>query len=277
MDFIDKIYKLLATSGIITPFYMKRSLVMYIFRLKYSPLFLLKIESWEIFSKVLSAINVWWTYKTVDFWRHKIGDKIIWELIDTYDRLDFCDVWCSDWSWSIDLCLKYQQRFNSYDLFDKFTWLYYIDFLWWKIFINEDFRLVYFQFACLLLYLFPFFEKKFDIKDSKFLNFTNPELKKYNLIVQNFDIFWEMPNKKYDIIKCANLLNLEYFSVDFIKKWLANLLLITNEWWFVVIIHNNNKYQNWEAVLVLKKVNWKFHIEQGINEHELNEIFNNLI
>lgn len=269
--FIEIVKEIMCKSWLISPIYIRNYFITRILRLKYSPLFLSKKLNSSLFSMILSTINIWWFYKTVNYNRHKLWDNEIIKLLAN-KKNDFCDFWCSDWSWSINLYLKYKKSFSNYDLYDKYTWIYYKSlFPWIIIFINQDWKIVYIQIFCILLYIFPLFNKT-NIKLSnnyKFIKFDNPDIKKYNLEIKQADIFNNEIKKKYDIIKCANILNLEYLSITQIISFLEKLNNILKENWYIIIDHNNNKYNDNEAVLILKKINNKLIVYNNINNQEL--------
>lgn len=83
------------------------------------------------------------------------------------------------------------------------------------------------------------------------------------------DIFSGGLEKKADALKCANVLNLEYFSSEEIKRGLSNLLRSLKDGGWLFICHNNAKYTGGEAWLALQRSGGKLLLKEETNEHEL--------
>lgn len=274
MKNIMKIKDIIYKSWFLIPFYINNSVIKTLFRIKYSPFFLYKIRNSDLYSKVLSEINVWWFFKTVSYKRHNIWDKEIEKLIWKIDRkIKFADIWCSDGSASISLYEKMKDKFEKYELFDYYNYLKYKSYWPIKLFFNKDNYLVYIKFLFILLYV----NKKINIKDNniKYINFWNPELQKHWLEINEFNIINDNLKEEYDIVKCANLLHLNYFSKENILNIVKNKISqYIKNWWYLVLIHNNNKYNQNEAVIILKKNdNWEFEIYKNINNYEIIDLF----
>lgn len=84
-----------------------------------------------------------------------------------------------------------------------------------------------------------------------------------------FDIFTGALPRKADIIKCANVLNLQYFKADEILRAVANLSANLNEGGWLYIAQNNSKYTDGEAYLGLRKEDGRLSVEEEVNGHEL--------
>lgn len=84
-----------------------------------------------------------------------------------------------------------------------------------------------------------------------------------------FDIFSGTLSRKADIIKCANVLNPVYFTLEDIKRALANLLENLKENGSLFICQNNKKYMDGEAYLILQKKDGRLVLRAEVNSHEL--------
>ena len=88
--------------------------------------------------------------------------------------------------------------------------------------------------------------------------------------IHKFDIFKTVDDKRFDIIKCSNLLNLIYFSETQIFNAIENILKSLQIGGYLIISHNNSKYRDEEAVLCARQVvQGKLKICKQVNEHEL--------
>ncbi|MBS8121533.1 hypothetical protein [Candidatus Vampirococcus lugosii] len=269
-----KIKDILYKSGILIPFYIKNNIIRVVLRIKYSPLFLEKIKNGKLYSKILSTINVGGFFKTVAYKRHIIGDKEIEKIIGKNNKkIKFADVGCSDGSASINLYEHMQNNFEKYDLFDYYNYLKYINYGPIKLFLNKDNYLVYFQFLFILIYI----NKKINgkLNNQKYIKFWNPDLKKHGLKINEFNIITDVLEIEYDIVKCANLLHFNYFKKEDILNIVNNKMLqYVKKGGYLVLIHNNSKYQDNEAVLILRKnEKGEFEIYKNINNYEIISLF----
>ncbi|MDD2805782.1 MAG: hypothetical protein PHV33_09515 [Elusimicrobiales bacterium] len=88
-----------------------------------------------------------------------------------------------------------------------------------------------------------------------------------------FDIFSGALPRKADIIKCANVLNLQYFSSAEIRRAVENLAVNLNEGGWLFISQNNPKYKEGEAYLALRKEGGRLALSEEKNGHELLSFF----
>jgi len=88
-----------------------------------------------------------------------------------------------------------------------------------------------------------------------------------------FDIFSGALQRKAGIIKCANVLNLQYFSATEIRRAVENLAANLDEGGWLFISQNNPKYKDGEAYLALRKEGARLALAEEKNGHELLAFF----
>lgn len=84
-----------------------------------------------------------------------------------------------------------------------------------------------------------------------------------------FDIFTGSLPRKADLIKCANVLNLQYFPFERIKGAIDNLAANLKEGGTLFICQNNAKYRDGEAYVALRKRAGTLAVVEERNGHEL--------
>jgi len=84
-----------------------------------------------------------------------------------------------------------------------------------------------------------------------------------------FDIFTDALPRKAAAIKCANVLNLVYFTPEHVKSALVNLRRSLAEGGLLVISQNNPGYAGGEAVITLTCRGGLLELEREQNSHEL--------
>lgn len=84
-----------------------------------------------------------------------------------------------------------------------------------------------------------------------------------------FDIFSGELRRPAAFIKCANVLNLAYFSPADARRAAANLLRSLREGGRLFISQSNPAYRDGEACLVLRREGASFVLEEEFNGHEL--------
>jgi hypothetical protein len=84
-----------------------------------------------------------------------------------------------------------------------------------------------------------------------------------------FDLFTGRLPAEADAIKCANVLNAEYFKLSEIRLALANLLPCLKEGGRLFIAQSNPVYKDGEAFFVLRREGGCFALEAETNSHKL--------
>lgn len=246
----------------ISLFFIKNRRLLQLFRFKINPKTLSDdtLNDKE-FSMLVSEISTGPAFKTTGFERHNSSDNILIDYIEKFHgKKRIADIGVSDGTSSLYVLQKIQVKKIDADLFlyDKYTHLNLIKKWLFSIYTNIDNEIVYVQFLCFLLYIYPFriISKK---TTREIISFDNPILKKFGLKIEYFDIFNTKLEMPVDFIKCANILNPVYFSPIEIRIALNNISSSLKESGYLFIIHNT---KNFESLIVLKKENETFMVEK---------------
>lgn len=84
-----------------------------------------------------------------------------------------------------------------------------------------------------------------------------------------FDIFRGVLPRRAALIKCANVLNLNYFTPAEIRHGVENLAANLDETGALFISQNNHKYKDGEAYVVLQRNGTRLELAGEVNGHEL--------
>jgi hypothetical protein len=248
-----KVRKIVLNSGIAIKSlasFLKHPQLSSLLRLKVSPEILLQNNfSPENFSKAISFFSVGPTYKTTALSRQNFCNRIIIGEMARKKGGVFADIGVSDGSSSVDLIEKSIQNHVEFKIFDKYNFLDIQKKRFASLFYNVDNQVVYVELFCFLFFIYPLSIKIHKQPDVRIF-FDNPILKKYNKKLEYFDVFSSGYPPGFDLIKCANVLNPEYFSKDKIFDGLKNLHRNLKEKGVLIIAQNTNKK---EALLMLQK------------------------
>lgn len=274
-------FKILTSSGIciqsdkVISFFLKRSVLRKILRLKISPLALLNIKNPDFFSEVSSLISVGPAFKTTKMERHFISDNIILKAVKNGKKTSVADIGTSDGSSFLTIWNKIKNSSVEYKLYDKFNYLSCAPIKFGSVFFNSEGKIIYIRFLFFLFFIYPL---NINVKDQnnkaeQKIIFTNPILRKNGLEIEYFDILETKLDSRFDIIKCANLLTVRYFSINEIIKGLRNLHYHLSEDGLLLLVHNEKSH---EKVLVLEKNLGKLRvIENHGYDKYLNVLKNN--
>jgi len=242
-------------------------------RVKFSPDILEKIrrcalpmeEKAALFSKTMTLFKSGSAYKTTAPGRSPLTDGAI--LAEAKPGCLIVETGVSDGISTLTLLETAKDA--EVVLTDSQDCFLYRDFCCGRIFYNRDDRSIALK--------FPFFyfctglragKLPPDVREISLLNPLVGERFKGARIVP-FDIFSGTLDRKADIIKCANVLNLDYFSPREIKQALANLSENLTDTGRIFVTQNNKKYKDGEAYLVLQKQNGQMTLTSEVNGHEL--------
>lgn len=245
-----------------TLFSIRHKVTAKIFRLKPSPISIHEneFESKE-FSEIISGISIGPAFKTTGVERHNGCDDLIYDYAEKMNREEILvgDIGVSDGSASLYLLEKFKGIKNAkLRLFDKYNFLQWQNSWFGDVFSNCDGKMVYVKILFLLIYVYPL-NLPAGKKDGKKICFDNPHLKRVRLNIDYFDILTSHFSEKFDIIKCANVLNMVYFSQEDTLKALGNLFDGLRLNGFLFLIHNKIPSGE-EFFLILKKQENGFEI-----------------
>lgn len=106
---------------------------------------------------------------------------------------------------------------------------------------------------------------------SENISLLNPALReKYpGLALRRFDVLTGTLPAPAAIIKCANVLNPEYFTPRDIGRALKNLSGSLKEGGWIFIAQNNTAYRGGEAYIALQKTGGRLVVAEQVNDHAL--------
>jgi len=228
-------------------------------------------EKSRLFSLGMSFLNVGNTYKTTGENRTGLADNEIAKLAGGYDTPRLLEVGVSD---GISSCNNLRNKsFVEVVLTDRFNCFYEKRMFWGRKYYDSSRRLLGIKF--LVFYINLCLERQSDISGTRKIETANPILaEEFGITsIRPFDLFQDRLDEPVNIIKCANILNESYFSGEEIRRAVDNLGLSLSEDGCIVISHNNEKYEDGEALAVLRKKAGGFHLEKELNGHELVQLF----
>lgn len=86
--------------------------------------------------------------------------------------------------------------------------------------------------------------------------------------IRRFDMFSDILEQPVQIIKCANLLNVEYFPPDKLRLGVDNLMASLAPGGHLLVSQNNNRYTGGEAAFVLTKTPHGPRVTRRHGEHD---------
>ncbi|WP_419786669.1 hypothetical protein [Pseudodesulfovibrio sp.] len=252
----------------------RRMLFFRFFRLRFSPAILLdamRLPAEEdraaIFSLAMSYINIRDTYKTTSGQRNTLADAEILELAAKRGKR-LMEVGVSDGS-SAQTLLQNRHLFSEILLTDRYNVFRYRNIPLGKVFLDSHNRLLGIKFLC--FYLSVPSDTPHPPDGLQQIETLNPFLSEAPQQggIRAFDIRNDRLEHPVDVIKCANILNLSYFTREQILGILSNLGNSLSEGGALVISQNNEKYTDGEAIVVLQKTEAGFRPVKNINNHDL--------
>ncbi|MBU1611033.1 MAG: hypothetical protein KKC99_04225, partial [Proteobacteria bacterium] len=103
----------------------------------------------------------------------------------------------------------------------------------------------------------------------------NPALAEQDNVVPSlpFNLFTDTLQEPADIIKCANLLNQEYFSDTELCDGVENLIRSLTPEGVLVVSQNNARFRNGEAVVVLQRGTQGVSVTEKQGNHPVAALF----
>ena len=250
-----------------------------LFRLRFSPAILHSAlaaaatveEAGELFSMGISLVNVGDTYKTTKRERSRLADQAILRLAAEYEAPALLEVGVSDGVSSLGL-LETNGVFSRVVLTDKFSHFHEGRRWFGKVFLDSYRRLLGVKVGC--LYCNLALDRPVEGGRYSRIETVNPVVEARCGVdaFSRFDILSDVMDEPVQIIKCANILSRCYFLEEQVLSAVRNLGRSLVEGGRLVVSHNNDKYDQGEAVLVLRKEGGDFRVEEDVNGHELGDV-----
>jgi hypothetical protein len=242
-------------------------------RLRFSPLILQRIrnadfsleERAKLFAWALQFCTSGKTYKITGFKRTRLVDDAIINMAHQYPQGKLMEVGCSDGSSCIEL-INALPRYK-FLLTDNTPHYYYHRYPPFVIFADSALRILSIKF--LVVYLFLDLKTKLP-GQSKSIDTLNPKVPQvYSGTIRRFDIFSDVLVEPVNIIKCANILNISYFSAEECLQAIQNLSRSLADDGTLFISHNLDTYANNEAYVALRKKGSQLKVVEEKNNYIL--------
>lgn len=252
-----------------------RTLCLVLFRFRFSPEVLQNIrnaedldtaEAGKVFSSAISYVFADGTYKTTSAKRTSLADAEVRQCLSEIDSPSLMEVGVSDGSSSLEL-LRDSSRVDSIRLTDKHPCFYSRRMKWGRIYYDSNLRRMGFKICGFYLAVSSSERFKGELDPIETISplvvgVTNSST------IEQFDVFTGRLSEPVSVIKCANVLNLAYFSKQAILEAVRNLEKNIVEDGFLVISHNNERYTEGEAVVVLQKIKGQLQVVKEYGRHE---------
>lgn len=233
------------------------------------------------FSKHVSGLTSGVTWKSTTSNRHKLADKIFFDMCRGL-RPVIIDVGVSDGVTSLELIEKLAGNFDKFFVTDKTFELSYVKDEGRLYFYNEEGKCTIMSSKKLVIYAdtmawipFRWIANRIlrgappcVVPCAKKLRLMQPDLydmarKDSRIIFREYDVFSTWPGPIADIIKVANLLNLDYFEETQIRKAIVNICKAVKEKGKVVVI--DNRADGMECISIFKKSGGKLCLDRDVN------------
>ncbi len=236
-------------------------------------------ERARLFRQAVSLLNVNETYKTTGSDRTRLADETILGLIADPDTglaeakpLRLLDIGVSDGSASVALLSRLPEG-TEVILTDLHPVLYARGPGLCRVFLDGQRRLL--GVKVLGLYLNLSLDARRDATGYEAIDTLNPLLRERLGVAElrPFDAMSDVLGAPAHVIKCANVLNLGYFSGAAILAATANLARSLVEGGFLVLSQNNASYRDGEACIVLRKSGQRLLLAGQTNGHAALPLF----
>ena len=246
----------------------------WLLRLRLSPEILVKLnelpsdeESGLLYAAAVSRMRTGTVVKAVDPDRNALTDECVLRLVRGEGLARICDVGASDGSASLRLLKELPGV--EVRLFDRFTFFLICRRPLGCEILNADGEPVYRRVGPFLFYVYGQRAPRERRVGCGRVEIRNPLLRPLNARVEPLDVFAGTAGVRFQLIKCCNLLNDDYFSGETLIRGVENLLRQLEENGYLVIGQNNPSYRQGEAFLVLKRVASGTRLVEARNDHKL--------
>jgi len=244
----------------------------WLFRLRLSPEVLSRLnllppdpENGRLYASAVTRMRVGTVVKSVGVDRNELADACVVRIVRAEELRRICDVGVSDGSASLRLLRDLPGV--EIHLFDRFNFFQVHRRPLGCEIRNAAGELVYRRLGPLLIYLYGRRPTRPD--GAERLEVRNPLLRPFGARIETLDVFEGDLGLRFHLIKCCNLLNVEYFSGEMLLKGVDNLLRHLEEDGFLVIGQNHPSYKEGEAYFVLRRTVSGIGLFEQRNGHRL--------
>jgi hypothetical protein len=230
----------------------------WLFRLRLSPELLEQLnrlpsdaESGELYAAAVTRMRVGPSMKAVDLRRNSLTDASLIRLAREGKLSRICDVGVSDGSASLGLLEALPGA--KIRLFDKFNFFIRSRRPLGAVLFNAVGQRLYRRVGPLLLYLYDWPSTSAPAPSDLRLWVKNPLLRRFSVEIEELDVFEEDLDEPFQIIKCCNCLNLEFYPPEKLVEGIRRLLSRLEEGGHLFIGQNHPRYEGGEAYFVLQR------------------------
>jgi hypothetical protein len=232
------------------------------------------VEKGELFSLAISYFKIGHIYKLTSKGRTQITDEMVVAGVAEFADPRVMEVGVSDGSSAMGLLARSDfsaklfltDRANRYYRSEGLLGCYYYD--------SEQRRIGY-KLGFLYTDLSAFestLRREFGAVET-----ANPLLESRFGVssIEHFNMFEDICRPPVHVVKCANLLNLEYFSKDVLISAVENIARSVVEGGYIVIGQNNERFSGGEAAFMLRKEGERLVVVKERNSHDAAPLFKN--
>ncbi|MDD3312790.1 hypothetical protein [Pseudodesulfovibrio sp.] len=226
----------------------------------------------EEFSAAVSIFRFGKIFKLTCGDRTHVGDALVAELASAMDRPRLLEVGVSDGHSAAGL-LERRDLFGEVILSDRYNCFYTARQGLRRWFFDADGRAMGYKLGC--LFVEPGDAAPPPERGRTVIETANPLLRERHGVhaIRRFDMFADVLDRPVQLIKCANLLNVEYFPPDELRRAVDNLMASLSPGGHLVVSQNNDRYSGGEAAFVLAKAPDGPRVTRRCGDHDAVRFF----
>ncbi len=205
--------------------------------------------------------------KTVGLDRNALADSCVIRLARSRAAVRLCDIGVSDGSASLRLLEAFPG--GRIRLFDKYTFFQVRPRPFGSEIYTADGERIYRRLGPVLLYTYDTFPARSAGRPLRRLPVKNPLLSRFAVEIEDFDFFRDEFDGRFDVIKCCNCLNLEFYPGEKLASGIRRLARGLEEGGHLVVGQNHAAYPEGEAYFVLRRSGEGTVLVEERNRHRL--------
>jgi len=226
-------------------------------------------ENGRLYASAVTWMRTGRVMKTVGLNRNSLADACVISRAQTRGLTRICDIGASDGSASLRLLQALPAA--RIRLFDKYNFfLIRRRPLGCEVY-NAGGERTYRRIGPVLLYVYDWPRRHPPEEPLARLPVKNPLLRRFTVEIEDFDLFEDELDGDFQIIKCCNCLNLEFYPADKLFAGIRRLLGRLEEGGCLVIGQNHAGYREGEAYFVLERRGAGSVLTEERNQHRLLE------
>jgi hypothetical protein len=226
------------------------------------------LENGLLYASAVTWMRTGKVMKSVGLNRNALADACVIRLARREGLTRLCDMGVSDGSASIRLLESLPE--SRVRLFDKYNFfLLRRRFLGCEAFSAMGER-IYLRIGPVLAYVYqasrPALQQGEPLRR---VPVKNPLLRRFQAEIEDFDLFEDDLDESFQLIKCCNCLNLEFYPADKLSQGVRRLLGRLEEGGYLLIGQNHPDYREEEAYFVLQRRGAGSFLVEERNGHRL--------